>query len=68
MNYFDIHSHLYFPDYDADREAVVLNMQKEGIWTTAIGADLESSKQAVALAEKHENIFASVAVHPDNAN
>lgn len=67
MQYFDIHSHLYFPDYDTDREEVITRMKNEGIWTTAIGADLESSKKAIALAEKHENIFASVGQHPEHS-
>jgi TatD DNase family protein len=64
MDYFDIHSHLYFPDYDTDREAVIANMKEQGIWTTTIGTDIESSKQAIALAEKYENIYASVGHHP----
>ncbi len=64
MNYFDIHSHLYFPDYDADRDTVIANMKEQGIWTTSIGTDLESSKQSIALAEQYEHIFASVGMHP----
>ncbi len=62
--YFDIHSHLYFPDYDADRDEVIARMKEQGIWTTTIGTDIESSKRAVELAEKHDNIFASVGHHP----
>jgi TatD DNase family protein len=66
MNYFDIHSHLYFPDYDADRDEVISRMREQGIYTCSIGTDLESSKQSIALAEKYENIYASVGVHPEH--
>jgi TatD DNase family protein len=66
MNYFDIHSHLYFSDYDADRDGVIARMREQGIYTCSIGTDLESSKQSIALAEKYDNIYASVGVHPEH--
>jgi TatD DNase family protein len=66
FEYFDIHSHLHFPDYDADREEQIVEMQKVGIGTITIGTGLTTSKQAIALAEKHNNIFASVGLHPDD--
>jgi TatD DNase family protein len=64
LQYFDIHSHLYFPDFDSDRDRVILNMKEKGIYTTTIGTNLETSKKAVKLAEQNENLFASVGVHP----
>ncbi len=64
MNYFDIHSHLYFKDFDLDRERVILNMKEKGIYTVSIGTNLETSKQAIKLAEENENLFASIGVHP----
>ena len=65
-NHIDIHSHLHFPDYDADREEIIAEMKKSGIGTITIGTGLETSKQAIALAEKHDNIFASIGLHPDD--
>lgn len=64
MKYFDIHSHLYFKDFDTDREQVILNMKEKGIYTVSIGTNLETSKQAIKLAEENENLFASVGLHP----
>lgn len=64
MKYFDIHSHLYFPEYDLDRQEVISNMKEKGIWTTTIGTSIETSKKAIELAEKNENIFASIGLHP----
>lgn len=62
--YFDIHSHLNFSQYDADREEVIRKMKEEKVWTITVGVDLETSKEAVALAEKHEGIFSSIGIHP----
>ncbi len=65
-NYFDIHSHIYFPDFDADREDEILKLQEHNIATITVGVDFETSEKAVRLAETHDNIFASVGMHPDD--
>ena len=65
-HYFDIHSHLYFPDYDKDREEEIAKMKEQNIASIVIGADLESSEKAVALTEKHDNLFASVGQIPSD--
>ena len=64
--YFDIHSHLPFEQYDEDRENVIKNLENEGIFTISVGTDLEASKKAVLLAEKSENLFATIGLHPDD--
>jgi TatD DNase family protein len=65
FEYFDIHSHIYFPDFDADRLEVISEMKKRGIGTITIGTGFESSKQCVELAEKNDNIFACIGQHPE---
>ena len=64
FEYFDIHSHLDFPDYDKDREEEIKKLKKERIATITIGTDFQSSKKAVKLAEEHDNLFASIGQHP----
>ncbi len=66
MKYFDIHSHLYFSDFDSDRDKVIFEMKEKGVFTTSIGTNLETSKRAIDLAEQNENIFASIGVHPSH--
>lgn len=67
--YFDIHSHLNFKDYDADRGEVIRRLKETGTHTIVVGTDFESSKQAVDLADKYEEIFACIGIHPmDDAN
>lgn len=68
FEYFDAHSHLYFPDFDEDREAEIKKMHKEKIGTITVGTDFESSKKAVELAEKYDNIFACIGQHPGDLN
>lgn len=62
--YFDVHSHLNLKDYDADIEEVIARLRESETHTIVIGTDLENSKRAVELAEKHEGIYAAVGVHP----
>ncbi|PIQ67169.1 MAG: hydrolase TatD [Candidatus Zambryskibacteria bacterium CG11_big_fil_rev_8_21_14_0_20_40_24] len=62
--FFDIHSHLNFPDYGDELLLIINRMEKNGVWTTVVGTDLKTSKEALVLAEKHEGIFACVGVHP----
>jgi len=65
--YFDIHSHLNFADFDKDREDVVRRALDAGVWIIIVGTNFESSKKAIEIAEKHEGMFASVGLHPTDA-
>jgi TatD DNase family protein len=67
IKYVDIHSHLHFPDYDADREEVLARMKEKGVATITVGTSLETSRQAVALAEQYPHVFACIGVHPHDA-
>jgi len=64
IRYIDIHSHLGFKDYDQDLKEVVKRMESSGISTITIGMDLESSREAVRIANENKNIFACIGVHP----
>ncbi len=62
--YVDIHSHINFPQYDTDRDAVLLHMKEQGIATITVGTNAETSHSAVALATEHEHIYATIGIHP----
>ena len=64
MQYIDTHCHLDFPDYDHDREDVLMRMKEGGVGAITIGTDLESSKKAIEIAEANEKIWATIGVHP----
>jgi hypothetical protein len=56
-NFFDIHSHLDYPDYKNDFDLVIDRMKENNISAITVGTDLNSSKNAVMIAEKHKNIW-----------
>ncbi len=66
----DSHAHLEMKEFDADREEVIGRAGDEGIdFIVTVGTNLKLSRKAVALADKYENIYATVGVHPhDVAN
>jgi len=64
MKLFDSHCHLHFPQFDADREAVLARMQEKDMGAVLIGTDLETSKAALELAKQHDFLWASVGLHP----
>jgi len=68
FNYIDIHSHLYFKDFDSDREEVISRMKEQGIATISIGTGLHTSQQCVDLARAHEHMYACVGYHPGDVS
>ena len=67
VKYADAHCHIQFEQYAHDDEEVITRMRENGIAAIIVGVDLASSQKAVALAEKHEHLFASVGLHPNHA-
>lgn len=61
---FDAHAHLHDTKYDTDREEIIASMKSYGVGAITVGTDKKESASALALAEKHEHIFASVGLHP----
>jgi TatD DNase family protein len=67
--FFDTHAHLDYDDYHPDFADVLARAQAAGITKIiSIATDLDSSRRALALAEKHEMIYAAVGWHPSNAH
>ena len=65
----DTHCHLDFPDFDKDRDNVIQRAYDKGVgYIINVASSLEGSKNSVELAAGHERIFASVGIHPHEAN
>jgi len=65
----DTHCHLNFSDFENDREEIIGRCLSNDIWMINVGADYETSKKAVEIAEKYkEGVYTSVALHPHNVN
>src|SRR6056297_117922 len=65
---FDTHAHLNFKDYDEDRKELLQKTLDKGVGMINVGADLKTSKKAVEIAQKYENVYATAGVHPSHAN
>ncbi|CAB1079523.1 Uncharacterized metal-dependent hydrolase YcfH [Olavius algarvensis Delta 1 endosymbiont] len=65
MKIFDSHCHLDDKSFAKDLEAVVDRARSAGVARMmTIGVNRKTSRKAVALAQSHTGIFASVGVHP----
>ncbi|MBU6430830.1 MAG: TatD family hydrolase [Patescibacteria group bacterium] len=62
--YIDIHSHISFPEFDEDREAMMGQMKEKNIWAIDVGVDFDNSKKASENANANQGIFASAGLHP----
>lgn len=67
IRYVDAHCHLQFEQYAHDDTELIGRMRQDGVAGIIVGVDLESSKKAIALAEKYEHLYAAVGLHPNRA-
>ncbi len=66
--FIDSHAHIQLSEFDTDRNAVLQRARDAGVGSIlVIGFDLGTSLGAIALAEKHENVYATVGMHPHDA-
>ena len=64
----DSHCHIQDREFDADREEVLARAKEAGVdHVLAVGSTLSSSRRARDLAQKQEQVFAAVGIHPHNS-
>lgn len=64
----DIHSHIQFQGFDADREDVIKRSLDAGMWMVVPSSQQPTSEFAVQLAKQYPGkLFAAVGVHPTHA-
>ena len=65
---FDTHAHLHFPEFDSDLDAMLTRARAAGVRRlVTIGTDVESSRAALDLAARDPGVWASVGLHPHDA-
>src|SRR5260370_36022673 len=65
----DTHAHLDYTDFDPDRAEVIARATAAGVTEIiSIGTRIDSSTRAVELAENFPNIWATVGIHPGEAD
>jgi TatD DNase family protein len=63
----DTHAHLDYPDFSEDLDDVIGRAKEAGVARViTIGTGIDSSRRALALAEKYSEVFAVVGLHPTN--
>jgi len=68
MEFYDTHAHLTWKDFTGEVDAIISRAAAAGISKiVTIGTTFESSRRAVEISEKHENVFAAVGWHPGDA-
>lgn len=66
--YIDTHAHLNFKAFENDWEEVIGRAQDAQVsHIITVGTNLETSQQAISIASKHKQVYASIGIHPHHA-
>lgn len=69
MEFVDTHCHIHFLDYQLDPDAARLEAEEEGVnKLICVGCTLSDSQGAVEYAARHQNVWASIGLHPHEAS
>jgi len=61
----DTHAHLEMREFSDDRDDVIQRAREAGVeYIVTIGTTVESSRDAVMLADKYDFIYAAIGIHP----
>lgn len=62
---YDTHAHLNDHKFDGDRDEIIEKIKNSGVGlVNNIGADIKTSYESIALAEKYDFIYAVCGIHP----
>jgi len=65
----DTHAHLQWASFNMDREKAICRAIEVAVeYIVNIGVDVDGSREAIKLAERHKGLFATVGIHPHNAS
>ena len=65
----DVHCHLNFHSFRSDYDEVIKRATRKGIEKIInVGTSVESSRSAVELAQKYDNLYAIIGIHPHHAD
>ena len=68
MELIDTHCHLFYDDLKNDLDIVLNRANELGVNRfICVGTNMEDSRECLGLAERYENIYASIGVHPHDA-
>ncbi len=63
--YIDIHAHINFKAFDADRDEVIRRALDNDTWVINVGTQADTSRKAVEMANQYEEgVYAIIGLHP----
>lgn len=63
--FIDTHAHLFFENFREDVDDVITRAKENGVDNIVVpGTDIKTSKEAIVLAERYEQVYATVGIHP----
>ena len=67
MDFFDTHAHYNDEKFKEDRDIIIKQVQENNIkYITVVGYNIESSIKAIEIANKYDNIYATVGISPND--
>ena len=66
MQWIDVHAHAHFNAYKEDMDEVITRSLDQGVGMILIGTQKNTSKKGVEVAQQYENVWSSVALHPNH--
>ncbi len=65
MKLVDTHAHIQFPDYELDPDEVLKAAADDEVTKVlCVGCSLPDSKSAIEMAARHDNVWATIGLHP----
>ena len=63
-----VDSHCHLPEAAGEADAILDRARNGGVeWVVCVGTDLATSQAAIAHAERHQDVYATVGLHPHDA-
>ncbi len=68
-NIFDTHAHYFKEDFGGELDDILAELPSKNVGRVlAVGCDIPSSMEEIALAERYGYIYAAAGIHPENAS
>ncbi len=62
----DTHAHAHFNAYKNDMDEVIKRSLEKNVIINLVGTQSDTSRKAVEVAQKYDNVYASVGLHPEH--
>jgi len=64
MKYFDAHTHVNFAAFKDDMDVAIGRARDVGVGMNVVGTQFDTSKACVETAEKYDDVYATIGLHP----